>query len=134
LWHSVNLNLSVAFLLIVGIGLYGMARKRTWAPVPFLLLFASQAIAGFYILAVRRHWTVALFILLAIFSLYKTVDNADIYKAIRKNKGKKVVEKKIEVKEPAKKASSTKVAKKTVAKKPVKKVPTKKVTKKKTKK
>ena len=119
-WLSVHLSLGIAYLLIILIGLFGMMRKRLWAPVPFLLLFAAHAIDGFYLFAIMRHWSVMLFIIIAIFALYRTVSQAGLYKDLRREdmqkriKRREKIAKEIQrsVQQKTKKSASKKSAKK----------------------
>lgn len=134
IWFSVHLTLGVAYLIIIMIGLYGMSLKRTWAPIPFLLLFGAQAIDGFYIFAMYRHWTIMIFIIIAIFALYRSVGEAELYKIMKKQKKLKRIQKQKEA-EMKRKEAKKKLTKKTKKKTTKKASPkTKKTSKKTTKK
>lgn len=136
IWLSVHISLGIAYLIIIVIGLFGMLRKRLWAPIPFLILFASQAIDGFYIMAVNRHWSVFFFVGICMIALYNAVYGADIYRRLKVSRDRKVKLSKKNarvLKEFNKKAAKfdkkgvkKKVAKKaSSAKKPTKKAPKK---------
>lgn len=112
IWLTTHIFLTFAFLLIITIGMYGLANKKDWAPIVFLLLFASQAIDGFYLLAISQNGVVYAYVLISIIALYKTAANADIYQKLRKEAFFKVQTVPTKKKTSKKKKSSKKKSKK----------------------
>ena len=90
IWLTTHIYLLFAFLIITIIGIYGLGNQKDWSPVVFLLLFASQAIDGFYLLSISKNFVFYTYVIISIIALYKSAINADIYKKIRKKRFFKV--------------------------------------------
>lgn len=83
-WFSIQVFLTFAYLLIITIGVFGLANKKKWSPGVFITLFSIQAINFLVLLIPFNNIIIKIAIFTSILALYYSAEEADILIKIRK--------------------------------------------------